>query len=79
MGPFGTVPEEPRDRPVIKSQWGDEQLFMVVDEFFLSRFDKPVQLSIHVVSLGYVCQRFCSALIFLEVLHELRAVVGKTD
>jgi hypothetical protein len=41
MGSFGTVPDEPRDQPVIKLQLGEEQLFMMVNEFLLNGSIKP--------------------------------------
>ena len=52
MRSFSVVPDEPRDQLAIELIGGDQQLLMVIDEFFLNGAVKTFHVGIHLGSSG---------------------------
>src|SRR5262245_21733512 len=79
MRSFSVVPQQPRDQYAIELIGADQQFLMVINEFFLNRAIKSFHVSIHLGSFGISMPMvFMQAADFLiEVLHELRAIVGE--
>ena len=79
MRSFGVVPKKPRNQFTVELVGSQEQLLMIVNEFFLKGTIKPFHVGIHFGSFGIgVPVVFVQASQFLvEVLHELRAIIGE--
>ena len=52
MRTLSVVPEEPGDEQAIEVIGSQEQLLMIVDEFFLNRSIKPFHMSVHLGRFG---------------------------
>ena len=52
MRSFRVVPDEPRDQLAIELIGGDQQLLMVIDEFFLNGAVKTFDVGVHLGSSG---------------------------
>jgi hypothetical protein len=52
MRSFSVVPDESRDQSAIELIGSDQQLLMVINEFFLNGSIKPFHVGIHFGSLG---------------------------
>lgn len=79
MRSFGVVPEKPGNQLPIELIGEEQQLFMVINKFFLDGSIKPFHMGIHLGSLGIgMPVVFVEPAQFLiEMLHELRTIVGK--
>ena len=79
MRSLSVVPDEPGDQLAIELVGDEQQLFMVIDKFFLDGSIEPFHMGIHFGSFGIgMPVVFVQASNFLiEVLHELRAIISK--
>ena len=79
MRSLRVIPDEPGNQFSVKLIGTDQQFLMVIDEFFLNGPIKPFYVSVHLGSFGIgMPVLFVQASNFLiEVLHELRAIVGQ--
>ena len=79
MRSFSVVPDEPRDELAIELIGGDEQLLMVINKLLLNSPVKPLDVGVHLGSsrIGMPVVFVQASDFLIEVLHELRAVVGK--
>ena len=77
MKSFG-VPDKPGNQLAIELVGDEQQLFMVIDKFFLDGSIEPFHMGIHLGSSGVgVPMVFVQpSKFFIEVLHELRAVAA---
>ena len=79
MRSFSVVPDEPRDQLSIELIGSDQQLLMVINELLLNGAVKTFDMGIHFRSSGIgMPMSFVQASdLLIEVLHKLRAVIGK--
>src|SRR5919112_319070 len=79
MRSFSVVPDEPWDQLAIELIGSDQQLLMVINELFLNRAVKTFDVGVHLGSSGVgMPVSFVQASdLLIEVLHKLRAVIGK--
>ena len=79
MRSFSVVPDEPRDQLAIELIGSDQQLLMVINELLLNGPVKTFDMGVHLGSSGIgMPMSFVQASdLLIQVLHELRAVIGK--
>ena len=79
MRSFGVVPDEPRDQLAIELIGSDQQLLMVINELLLNGAVKTFDVSVHLGSsgIGMPVSFVQASDLLIEVLHKLRAVIGK--
>lgn len=79
MRSFSVVPDEPRDQLAIELIGSDQQLLMVINELLLNSPVKTFDMGVHLGGSGIgMPMSFVQASdLLIEVLHELRAVIGK--
>ena len=79
MRSFSVVPDEPRDQLAIELIGSDQQLLMVINELLLNRPVKTFDVGVHLGSsgIGMPVSFVQASDLLIEVLHKLRAVIGK--
>ncbi len=79
MRAFSVVPQEPGNQLAVELVGSQQQLLMIVNEFFLEGSIEPFHVGIHLGSFGIgMPVVFVQASeFFIEVLHELRAIIGE--
>ena len=79
MRSFSVVPDEPRDQLAIELIGSDQQLLMVINELLLNGAVKTFAVGVHLGSsgIGMPVSFVQASDLLIEVLHKLRAVIGK--
>ena len=79
MRSFSVVPDEPRDQLAIELIGSDQQLLMVINELLLNGPVKTFDVGVHLGSsgIGMPVSFVQASDLLIEVLHKLRAVIGK--
>ena len=79
MRSFSVVPDEPRDQLAIELIGSDQQLLMAINELLLNGPVKTFDVGVHLGSsgIGMPVSFVQASDLLIEVLHKLRAVIGK--
>ena len=79
MRSFSVVPDEPRDQLAIELIGSDQQLLVVINELLLNGPVKTFDVGVHLGSsgIGMPVSFVQASDLLIEVLHKLRAVIGK--
>src|SRR3954465_16057877 len=79
MRSFSVVPDEPRDQLAIEVIGSNQQFLMVINELLLNGPIKTFDVGVHLGSsgIGMPVSFVQASDLLIEVLHKLRAVIGK--